>query len=1071
VENEGMQDTIDARDSYHGDEIAIIGMAGRFPGAETTDAFWQNIRDGVEAITFFSDQALLDAGVPADYLADPNYVKAAGVLEQVDGFDAAFFGFNPREAELTDPQQRLFLECAWEAIESAGYNTETYTGWIGVYGGVSANTYLLFNLATHRDLVEKTGGLQLGIGNDKDFLASRVSYKLNLQGPSITVQTACSTSLVAVHLASQSLLAGECDMALAGGVSVKVPHIAGYFYQPGGIHSPDGHCRAFDEHSLGSVSGSGAAVVVLKRLADALADGDNIQAVIKGTAVNNDGRFKAGFTAPSVHGQVSVINEALTLAKVAPESISYIETHGSGTPLGDLIEATALNQVFGDKAPPHSCAIGSVKTNVGHLDAAAGAAGLIKTVLALRHRELPPSLHFHSPNAKIDFANSPLYVNTQRSAWDTGAVRRAGVSSFGLGGTNAHVIVEEAPPIAASGPARSWQMLTLSAKTDTALDAMIDRLAAYLQQQPDAQLADVAYTCHVGRTVFEHRCMLLCQTREQALEALQARDPRRLQFSDQEMRARPIAFLFPGLGEQYVGMARELYQTEAVFQEQVDRCCELLTARLHLDLRDVLYAEQHDDASDDGQSGELDLRAMLAAPRAVAPDNMQSLDQTYLTQPALFVIEYALAQLWLSWGIQPQALLGYSLGEYVAACLSGVFSLEDALAVVAERARLIQALPAGGMVAVPLAAAALTPLLNADLDISGINGPELCVVSGTLAAIAALEEELRARQIATRRLRTTHAFHSQMMAAIVEDVVALFRTIRLAPPTIPYISNLTGTWITDAEATDPQYWARHVCEPVRFADGVRALWQQSNPILLEVGPGQTLSSLATQSVEHSARDDRVALPSLRPLYDRRSDQQFVLNTLGKLWLAGCAPDWTAFYAGEQRRRVALPTYPFERRRYWIDPGSRALGAAPASAATNGASEPAAAESAVAIPLHPRPSGRNPYVAPRNEIEHMLAVVWQELLGIEQISIYDNFFDLGGHSLIATQVVARLRESFPIEVQLEKLFETPTIESLAGMLEDLLLEKLESLSEEEAERLVASFLEPVHSRPLDEVDGV
>ena len=910
---------------WTGLEIAVIGMNGRFPGAGNIDEFWSNLRDGRESIIRFTDEEVIAAGVPRDMLRLPNYVNAGTVLEDPDLFDAAFFGYSPREAEIMDPQQRLFLECAWQVLELAGYDGEQFSGRIGVYAGVGMSSYLLHNFAANRELINAVGGFQTAIGNDKDYLPLRVSYKLNLKGPSINVQATCSTSLVAVHLACQSLLAGECDMALAGGVSLRVPQRTGYLFEEDGIVSSDGHCRTFDAQADGTISGNGVAIVVLKRLADALADGDEIHAVIKGTATNNDGSDRVGFTAPGLKGQSTVIRDALTMAEVGAETITYVEAHGSATRLGDPIEVAALTRAFrGATKKKQFCALGSVKTNIGHLDAAAGVAGLIKTVLALKHRQLPPSLHFTEPNAQIDFANSPFYVNAQLREWPEleGVPRRAGVSSFGLGGTNAHVILEEAPAVAASGDSRPWQLLLLSAKTATALDSATANLVAHFHRHEGRlNLADVAYTLKLGRRSFEHRRMLVCRDVPDAVEALETEHPERVLTAQNAGGSRSVIFMFPGLGDHYVNMGRGLYETERAFREQVDICSAQLKSQLGIDLRDVLYP-----APQSGETAEaistrvgrgFDLRKMLHPEKEAEGSDAQKLNQTFIAQPAVFVIEYALARLWLEWGVSPQAMIGYSIGEYVAACLAGVFTLEDVLMLLARRAQMIQTLPGGAMLAAPLSPAEIEPLLDEDLSLAATNGPALCVVAGGTDAIARLEKKLAARDLVYRRLQTTHAFHSRMMEPTVTAFVELFKQIKLQPPRIPFVSNVTGTWITDEQATDPTYWARHMCERVAFSEGLQTLWQQPDRIFLEVGSGQTLSSLV---LSHPARpSDTRALASVRQSYNPQPDSAFLLGALGQLWLAGAQISWPGFYKHEQRRRVSLPTYPFERKSYWLKP--------------------------------------------------------------------------------------------------------------------------------------------------------
>jgi len=881
------------------ESIAIIGMSGRFPGAKNIDEFWQNLENGIESIAFFSDQELIESGVDPALLQDSNYIKAKGALDNVTDFDAAFFGLSPKEAEITDPQQRLFLECAWEALENAGYDPKTYPDAVGIYGGVGGfNTYLLENLHTNHELRKTIGDYQIAINNNNDFVCTHVSYKLNLCGPGISVQTACSTSLVAVVMGYQSLLDYQCDVVLAGGAAITLPQKSGYLYQEGMILSPDGHCRAFDAKAQGTVSGNGVGIVVLKRLRDALADGDTIHAVIRGAAINNDGALKVGYTAPSVDAQTRVIAEALTLAEISPETISYIETHGTGTPLGDPIEIAALTQAFRAKTDKKGyCAIGSVKTNIGHLDAASGVTGLIKAVLALKHQLIPPSLHFETPNSKLDLANSPFYVNTKLSAWETAGIpRRAGVSSFGVGGTNAHVILEEAPKLEIQNPTlnRPWQLLLLSARTGTALEIATTQLVDHFKQHPNLNLVDVAYTFQVGRTIFNHRRMLVCQTLEETVSALETRDAQRVLNQTVKSNDEPaVVFMFSGQGAQYVNMGLELYQTEPVFRELVDNCAELLKPHLGLDLRTILYPNEK---------------------RQTYDATAQQLKQTAITQPALFVIEYALAQLWQSWGVHPKAMIGHSIGEYVAACMAGVFTLEDALTLVAERGRLIQTVPAGAMLAVPLAETEIRPLLNHNLDLAAINVASQSVVSGPLEAVEQLVVQLAEQGVECQRLHTSHAFHSEMMVSISPDFLKKVQKIQLQPPQIPFISNVTGTWINDTEATDPNYWVNHIRQTVRFAAGLQPLLQEPH-ILLEVGPGRTLSTFAKR---HPDNTGQLVLTSLRHPKDEQSDNAFILNSLGQLWMAGVTVNWSGFYADELHYRLPLPTYPFERQRYWIE---------------------------------------------------------------------------------------------------------------------------------------------------------
>jgi acyl transferase domain-containing protein/long-subunit acyl-CoA synthetase (AMP-forming)/acyl carrier protein len=875
--------------------IAIIGLAGRFPGADSADGLWRNLCQGIESVSFFSDEELSAAGVSPRVFNHPNYIKAKPVLDDMDLFDASFFGFNPREAEIMDPQHRVLLECAWDALESAGYHADNYQGRIGVYAGASLSTYV-FNALVSLNGLESLGALQhLAIGNGLWSLATRVSYKLNLRGPSVTVQTACSTSLAAVHLACQSLLARECDMALAGGVSIIIPNREGYHYQEGGVFSPDGHCRAFDVKAKGTIVGDGVGLVVLKRLREAIVDRDFIHAVILGSAMNNDGSGKVGFTAPSADGQAEVIAAAHVKAGVTADSIGYVEAHGTGTPLGDPIEVQALSRAFRASTDRKVfCGLGSIKTNIGHLDTAAGVAGLIKTALALQHKLLPPSLHFEQPNPQIDFANSPFYVNTSLTQWDSnGQARRAGVSSFGLGGTNVHVVMEEAPADAPSGPARPWNLLVLSARSEQALAAANANLKTHLKLHPELEMADVAYTHQVGRKPFPERQVIVCRDVEDSLKVLETGDSKRILTASLRDDEEPfVVFMFPGQGAQHVNMAAELYQTEQTFREVVDRCCLFLTPHLGFDLRRLMFADEER-----------------------VKETATKLQQTSVTQPALFVIEYALAQLWLEWGVRPQAMIGHSIGEYVAACLAGVFSLEDALSLVAARGKLIGDLPGGAMLAIPCSEDEAKLFLNEELSLAAINSPWLSVISGPTEAIDRLEQKLTVQGLICHRLHTSHAFHSAMVDPILASFSELVTKARPQVPQVPLISNVTGTWIKNSEATDPQYWTGHLRHTVRFADGLQTLSEKPRLILLEVGPGQNLSGLAGGQLDRSTCS---VISSLSHPRNQQSDSASLLTALGKVWLAGTAVDWSGFNAHQERRRLPLPTYPFERRRYWVE---------------------------------------------------------------------------------------------------------------------------------------------------------
>jgi acyl transferase domain-containing protein/thioesterase domain-containing protein/acyl carrier protein len=876
--------------------IAIVGMAGRFPGSRNVSEFWQNLHDSVESIRPRSDAELIAAGVTPEELASPDCVKMAAMLDDLPMFDAAFFGLSPRDASIMDPQHRHFLECAWEALEDAGHTPKRFNGSIGVFAGSGMNTYLIHNLLANRRLLETAGLFQLKqTGNDKDVLATRVSYQFDLRGPSINVQTACSTSLVAVHLACQSLLNYECDMALAGGVTIEIPHGRGYIFREGEILSRDGHCRSFDAASSGTVFGSGVGIVVLRRLEDALKDRDNIRAVILGSAINNDGARKVGYMAPSVEGQSEVIAEALEFAGVSAADISYVETHGTGTVVGDPIEVRALTQAF-RKSTERSgyCGIGSVKTNIGHLDAAAGVAGLIKTVLALERGQLPASLHFQNLNPHIELKDSPFFVNNRLTDWPSNGIpRRAGVTSLGIGGTNAHVVLEEAPQSALSRQSKPYRLLTVSAKTEAAVERAFTNLATHLDARPELNLADVAFTCQVGRHAFPHRRALVIEDSREAVSALVHGEHKQLASGVAAKAAPQLVFMFSGQGSQYVDMGRELYENEPVFRDTLDLCAQILQPLLGLDLRQLLYP-----------------------PKEEKEAAAEKLNQTWLTQPALFSIEYALAQWWISLGIAPAAMVGHSIGEYVAACLAGVFSLENALAIVAFRGRLIYDLPSGSMLAVPVAADELPRYgaLSGTLSLAAVNNPGLSVVSGPTAEIAALEEGLAKQSVSCRRLFTSHAFHSAMMDPILGAFEERLRSLAFEAPRIPYLSNVSGNWIKAEEATDPAYWARHIRQTVRFSDCLTELQRQPDRIFIEVGPGNALTSLARQQGGTSAK----AFQSLPHPREMVPGLRCALQTLGQIWALGANVDWAKFYDSDSVQRVSLPAYPFEHQKFWVE---------------------------------------------------------------------------------------------------------------------------------------------------------
>ncbi|MEW6445858.1 MAG: SDR family NAD(P)-dependent oxidoreductase [Pseudomonadota bacterium] len=888
-------------------KIAIVGMAARLPGARDIDAFWDNLINGRSALEWFSDEDIQNSLKQIDYaalpltlheIADPNFVRAGFSMKDPDLFDADFFGYTPGEAELIDPQQRQFLEVSWSALEHAGYVPDDYPGLIGVYGGQSLSRYFLTNIWSNREIMYSPRDLLAGIGSEADYLPNRVSYKLNLRGPAVNVQTACSTSLVAIHMGCQSLLNGESDMVLAGGSVVQFPDRLGYLYREGSMMSPNGQVRSFDADAKGTVfTNSGVGVIVLKRLEDAIADGDTVYGIICGSAVNNDGSHKVGYTAPAIQGQTEVLEQALAVADVPGHTISYIEAHGTGTPLGDPIEVTALAQVYGAGTDKRQyCALGSVKSNIGHLAAAAGVAATIKATLALHHKQIPASLNFEKPNPRIDFENSPFFVNTSLRPWETedGLPRRCAVSSFGVGGTNAHLVLEEMPEREESiACARPWQLLLISARSENALAKATENLLQHLEKHPEAHLEDVAHTLQTGRKSFKNRRMLVVRDHADALKVLRGEEPARLLSAVREGDKTPeLAFMFSGQGSQYVNMGRGLYESEASFREAVDTCATHLRPLLGLDLRDVLYPS----AGREEEAREL-------------------LTQTRITQPALFTVEYAMSRLMQAHGIEAQTAIGHSVGEYVAAHLAGVMSLEDALRLVAARARMMQELPAGAMMSVPLPEDQLLPLIGDNLSLAAINAPGSCVVSGPFEAIDALEQRLQQQDIGCRRLHTSHAFHSLMMEPILEDFRALLQQTRLNPPKRPYVSNVTGKWIKPEEATSAEYWVRHLRGTVRFAQGLATLVNdRPNTILLELGPGNTLSTLARRG----AGNKSAIVNTLRHATEETEDRVTLLGALGRLWLGGISADWSSLY-DTPRRRIALPTYPFEGKRFWVEP--------------------------------------------------------------------------------------------------------------------------------------------------------
>lgn len=1040
------------------DAVAIVGMACRLPGAPDVATFWDNLCAGRESITHFSEDELLKLGVPASLLADPHYVKAGAVLPDVDAFDADFFGFSPREAALTDPQHRVFMECAWEALEDAGHVPDPQRR-VGVFAGVGLNTYLLTNVLAHPEIVSAAGTLPLAIANKADFMPSKLSYRLGLTGPSVNVNTACSTSLVAVHTACQSLLNHECDLALAGGVTLDLSTERGYMYQSGGVSSSDGHCRAFDAKADGTVCGSGVGAVLLMRLDEAVEDGYPVYAVIRGSAINNDGAAKVGYTAPSIQGQREVIATALAVADVDPATVGYVEAHGTGTVLGDPIEVRALTEAFRMNTERVAyCALGSVKPNVGHLDTAAGVASLIKTALCVHKAELVPNINYEQPNPAIDFAASPFYVNTEHRPWPKSddRPRRAGVSSFGIGGTNAHIVLEEPPPLqpAQSVDSPGWQVLPLSAEHEGALGRMCERLATRLEQFSVPAFGDIAYTLQAGRKAFRHRLAVACRDHAEAVYALREQ-------GTHVIRGMPaagspsIAFLLPGIGDQYVGMGEDLYSEQPLFRSIIDECAAELEPLIGVDLRTLLYPPES--ARRQAAPAGLDLRAMLGRSGSEDPAEAR-LRQTRFAHPALFAIAYATARLLMSWGIMPKALIGHSLGQYAAACLAGVMSLPDALRVVAMRARIIDELPVGQMLAVALPEDTVRAEMPAGLSLAAVNAAEAVVVAGPPSLVDEYRKTLTERGVAHLAVASSHAFHSSMLESARPALSELLHSVPLAAPTIPCLSNVSGTWMTAEEATSPTYWVDHSLATVRFADGVGQLLASGHGIFVEVGPGQTLSTFVQQHAPATG-GAQACIAALPGPHERGSACGSAMRALAALWCLGATPDWAVLHAGQKRRRVPLPTYPFERQRHWLDSAAAPAFAAPPRAAavvdlpyaTGGNSQPTIQESAPNSPATRTRGLRPQYEAPTTDFEATIAEIWEDLFGIRPVGRDDSFFVLGGSSLLAVQFISRLRGLYHVDFPLAALFRAPTVAQVASAVEALLLAEIENMDDEEAER--------------------
>lgn len=992
----------DITDKDNRDAVAIIGLEGRFPGAENIDEFWNNLVEGKESLSRFKPDEL-DPGIPRELIDKDDYIPVRGVLPDADCFDAAFFGISPREAEILDPQHRVFMEMAWRALENAGYAPGTLDGLTGVFACMSNNTYYRNHVAKHPDVLELFGELPTMVANEKDYLATRVSYKLNLRGPSLSFSTACSSALVAVCHAFHSLLDYQCDVALAGGIAINCPQEQGYLFQQGGIYAKDGHCRAFDSAADGTVFSNGGGLVVLKRLDDAIADQDTIHAVIRGAAMNNDGAERVSLTAPGVSGQSQVVEIAQAFANVSPSDISYIEAHGTGTPLGDPIEFESLTRAFRRETKEKQfCALGSVKPAIGHLDVAAGIAGLLKTVLALKHRRIPGTVNYHWPNPEIALQDSPFYISGKSMPWKPVKGKRiAGISAFGLGGTNAHVVVEEAPslvdvPVAR---ARHADMLPVSAKTRPALARNLALLADALVAQKDINLADVAFTLQAGRAPLAKRAVIVAGSKEQAIESLRAAAANATSGTafdgavgtNGSVDTPAVVFMFPGQGVQKPGMMAEIYREEPVFRDAVDACANVLSGEIDHDIRDLVFGRH--------------------------PDSAALLDQTRYTQPALFTVEYALARLWMSWGIRPDILVGHSIGEFPAATLAGVFRLQDALRLVAARGQLMWQQARGSMLSVRLSEDELQPWLKPGVTIAALNGPQLSVVSGASETLESLATQLAGKDIPHSLLRTSHAFHSAAMDPVVDAIETHVAGLELSPPHIPIASTMTGRLLSDEEAVDPKYWARQLREPVRFQAAIETILSvlpETTPrLILDVGPGLAATTFARQivaGIETNNIDTTLVLASIGTADSPAQEYLNLLQAAGNAWVAGANVDWEVLRTGRNGHRIPLPGYSFERTRYWLP--------------STGVREEVADE--VATPEEGMEEG---------DLLARLGRCLVEASGtpLERVSATRSFASLGMDSLFLIQFSQLLRKRFGVDLRVRQLMgEFDTLQAIAGL---------------------------------------
>lgn len=957
--------------------IAIVGISGRFPGAENIDNYWQNLISGLESVQTLTEQELLAAGVNSSVYQQENFVAHGSILADHDRFDAAYFDISPVDAAVKDPQHKALLECAEDALLNAGYLPKNFHGLIGVYAGIGSSGYLLQNLATNADIIQRMGIHALYLHNEKDFASTFVSYKLGLNGPSLSINCGCSTSLVAVHTACKALMCYECDMAVAGAASIAANQKTGYLYQDGFVLSADGHCKPFDAEASGTLPGHGVGLVVLKRYQEAVDDGDHIHAVILGSAINNDGNDKISFTAPSIQGQSAVINHALQMADIDPETVSYIETHGTGTRLGDPIEFEGLRQQY-DATAETPCYLGAVKANIGHLNAASGVAGLLKAVKVVQTGMIPPAIHFKRPNPEIPLDKTRFKFNHDVVQLNDDQPRRAGISSFGIGGTNAHVIIEQ-PPVAEYLPGWPFHILPISGTCERSLQENIQNLCLWLQQDQGATpLAEVAYTLQIGRRELPNRVAVVAANWQDAIEKLAQAKACKTEFT-----AKTI-FCFPGQGAQYSGMAKALFDQTTVFSEQLRLCDQLFAKNCPISILDLIYQADNSD-----------------------------LEKTQYTQPVLFSVSYALARQWQDWGVEPSAMIGHSLGEFVAACLAGVLSLDDAVKVVAARAQCMAEAPPGAMLSVRISAAELKVRLTEGLWITGENGPEHFVIGGRPALISAFEAQ-HGETFECRPLATCHAFHSPDMQLSADKFRQIFAEVRLAPPSRPFISNVTGTFITELQACSPDYWVEHMLAPVKIGQGLLQV-TQPNSVLIETGPGRSLITLAAHTLETTCQ--RVAsLPHAR---ENKDAFDSFAQALAGLWLAGVPIQWPALHKNHRRRRVSLPGYAFQRQKHWVDaPFAQTMASMPA-------------DKIQSSPRKERPSAE---ITLYDSVEDIVTAEISDRLGVRDFNLTCNFFEIGGDSMMATQIVSRLKNKCGTDIKLSEFLSAPTLNDVVSIME-------------------------------------